>query len=94
MDGGRVQVAKGKLWPDNPDYMIHGMKLLSGHKKVNFVKLLSIRHFKLDLPVPSQELKLLGQATGSPVMWPENLIELPGEVFIIIPIFHFDIIRV
>ena len=80
MDGGRVPVANGRLWPDNPNYMVHHMKLKAGHKKVTIDKLLSTRHLKWELPVPSQELKFLGQATGSPVKWPETLIELSGEV--------------
>lgn len=82
------------MWPDDPNAVVHHKKLLPGYKKVNFDKLLSTRYFKVKLPVQTDELHVLGQATGCPVMWPGSWIELLGEVFLIILTFHFDIIRV
>lgn len=88
-------MANGSVWPDDPNATVHHMKMLPGHRRVSFESVLKTGYLQLKLPVPSKELKLIGQAVGVPVMWPGEWIEAAGEVFFhYVLTFHFDTIRV
>jgi hypothetical protein len=70
-------VARGKLHNTDGD-TVHGKKLPPGYVKVT-VEVALVEDAPLPIPVEDGDVSTIGQAIGTIVAWPFNLIEFVGE---------------
>ena len=79
---GRVVVARGTVFPTNSQgNMIHNNQIAPQNVKVSIDDVLA--EYKLTpLPVPCDEYETVGNAAGSFVQWPKELVTL-GQVYIL-----------
>ena len=78
---GRVVAARGTLFPTNNGEMIHNNPIAPQNVRVSVDDV--ITEYQLTpLPMPCDEHETVGNATGSFVQWPKDLVML-GQVYIL-----------
>ena len=83
VEKGRVVVARGTVFPSNSqgDNMIHNNPIASQNVRVSVDDV--VPEYQLTpLPVPCDEHDTIGNAAGSFVQWPKDLVTL-GQVFFV-----------
>lgn len=80
-ESNKVIVARGTVYPKNTcggPLLVHGEEVASDSVKVSVDDL--VAEFQtVPLPIPSNELKRIGDAAGSFVQWPRHLVSF-GQV--------------
>lgn len=74
-----VVVGRGMVHPaSGPEDRCHGQLILADHVKVG-IDMVEPDHVGTPLPVPSAYLMTVGEAVGSYVQWPKNLVLLGDD---------------